>query len=338
MSSSTDRQFRIRLREAIAAIPGARLLYESLRESPGSWLYRRPTLCWLSDLTIVRQLPRPYRFFAAYCGAQSRDPIGAEMLLRGIIAFSRRFAANDGTVPLRIGALTVFVDLQDPRFLRVPTELTGLPRVLGHFLRTGDTFIDVGSNHGTFSIVASGLVGHGGLVVAIEPQPRLAGLLRRSLAHGPARFEVHQIACGDRSEEVEFYIPLSTSGSAGRFARFSAVSRHRTIKVPMRPLDDLVDWRRLPGRTFIKLDIEGSELAFLAGARQLIRATAPALLIELNPAAMRAAGTSRTGLMSALIDLGYDRFVTPQEPERQRTLPDQIVDGDLILMPTSFGK
>ncbi len=337
MSSSNGRQFGMRVRVAIADIPGVRLLTEGLCESPGSWLYRRPTLDWLSDPALVRQLPRPYRLFASYCAAQRRSPIGAEMLLRGIIALGRRFADDDQIVPLQIGARTVFLDLQDPRFLQIPTELAaGLPRVLRHFLQPGDAFIDVGANHGAFSIVASGLVGSEGLVIAIEPQPRLAGLLGRSLAQGPARFEVHQIACGDHSEEVEFYIPLATSGSAGRFSRFSAVSRHRTIKVAMRPMDEVVDWRRLPGRTFIKLDVEGSELAFLFGARQMIRATAPALLIEVNPAAMRAAETSKTKLVNTLIELGYDRFVTPQELQRQRPLTDKIVDADLIVLPATY--
>jgi FkbM family methyltransferase len=337
MPLSSDRQFRIGLRAAIAEIPGARAIHESFCESPGSWLYRRPTIDWLSDAALVRQLPRLYRFFASYCTVQQRNPIGAEMLLRGIIGLSKRFAEHDLIIPLQIGAMTVFLDLQDPRFLTVPTELAGLPRVLRHFLRPGDAFIDVGANHGAFSIVASGMVASEGLVIAIEPQPRLAGLLRRSLSHGPARFEVHQIACGDSSQEVEFYIPLASSGSAGRFSRFSAISGHRTIKVAMRPIDDVVDWRHLPGRTFIKLDVEGSELAFLAGARELIRASAPALFMEMNPAAMRAANTSKTKLVNALLEYGYDRYVPPQDLEWQRPLTDQVADGDLILLPASFG-
>jgi FkbM family methyltransferase len=336
MSSFFDRQLLTRLRAAIADIPGARMLHESLSESPGSWLYRRPTLDWLSDPLLVRQLPRTYRFFAHYCAAQGRDPIGAEVLLRGIIALTRHFADDEWIVPLQIGAVTVFLDLQDPRFLRVPTELAGLSGLLRHFLQPGDAFIDVGANHGTFSIVASKLVGSKGIVIAIEPQPRLVVLLERLLGLGPARFEVHQIACGDRSEEAELYIPLATSGSAGRFRRFSAVSRHRTIKVAMRPLDDVIDWRHLPGRTFIKLDVEGSELSFLFGARQTIRATAPALMMEMNQAAMRAADTSKTKLVNALIELDYDRFVTLQELERQRPLTDRIADADLIFLPASF--
>src|SRR5258708_31041476 len=127
MPLSTDRKFRIGLRAAIAEIPGARAIHESFCESPGSWLYRRPMIDWLSDPALVRQLPRLYRFFASFCTVQRRDPIGAEMLLRGIIGFSKRFAEHDLIVPMQIGAMTLFLDLQDPRFLRIPTEVAALP-------------------------------------------------------------------------------------------------------------------------------------------------------------------------------------------------------------------
>jgi FkbM family methyltransferase len=324
------------LRAAVGRIPGARLLHEGLYGSPGSWLYRRPTIDWLADPILARQLPLLYRWFARYCAAQRGDPIGAELLLRGIIALSSLPGAKEQTVPLRIGATTVFLDLRDPRFLQIPCELSGLPQVLRHFIRAGDAFIDVGANHGTFSLVASGLAGKEGRVIAIEPQPRLANLLRQALAQSPAPFEVHQIACGDRHEEIEFFIPRATSGAAGRFAPYSAISEHSAIKVAMRPLDEVIDARGLPRRVFIKLDVEGSELGFLHGARQLIRSIAPVMLIEINPIAMQAAATSKTKLVNALIELDYSRFVTPDELESPRPLTDQIVDADIIALPAWY--
>ncbi len=133
---------------------------------------------------------------------------GAEILLHGIIAFERRRrSSQDGIVPLRVGDVTIFLDLQDPRFLLLQQEMRDVQRVLQHFLRPGDTFVDISANHGAFSNVASRLVGPEGLVVTVEPQPRKATLLRKLLANGPSRFEVHQIACGDHSDEVPFYIP-----------------------------------------------------------------------------------------------------------------------------------
>src|SRR5277367_2258602 len=127
--------------------------------TPGSWLYRRATLSWLSDAALARQLPRPYRFFARCCPVLGNIPLGAELLLRAIIALEQRTSREDGIVPLRIGEVTAFLDLRDPRFLQVPRELAKFPRVLAQFLRPGDTFIDVGANHGAYSISAARLIG-----------------------------------------------------------------------------------------------------------------------------------------------------------------------------------
>ncbi len=329
----------MKLRPKIAGLRRVRWLPESLFNTPGSWLYRRATLSWLGDPVLVRQLPRSYRFFARYCAAQRFEPIGAEMLLRGIIALRRRMTASDGIIPLRLGDVTMFLDLYDPRFLRVPSEFAELQNLLPHFLRSGDTFIDIGANHGIFSVVASLIVGREGLVLSIEPQPRLEHLLRRSLAHGPARFEIYPFACGDRSCEVEFHIPWASSGSAGVFPRHSAIGRHRTIDVSMRRLDDIADARSLPGRIFIKLDVEGSERAVLLGAERLIVATAPTMLIEINGAAMSAAGTSKAMLLQTLVHFGYDRFATPQQWDLERSLTEQNTDGcgDIIAFAASQG-
>jgi FkbM family methyltransferase len=302
-------------------------------QTPGSWLYRRDMLSWLSDPALVRQLPWVYRLFARYCDGPGYQPMGAELLLRAIIALGPRKSSLDGIIPLQIGGVTVFLDLLDPRFLRIPLELTEAPRVLRHFLRPGDTFIDAGANHGTFSMIAARLVGAEGLVVSIEPQPRLAGILRKLATQSLSRFQVHEIACGQRSAEIEFYIPSATSGSGGLFRQFSGQSRHRTIQVAMRPLDDVIDWRRLPGRILLKLDLEGSELSCLAGAGRLLRATVPVLMLEINPAAMQAAAASKPALLKTLFDLGYRRFVTPVELEFPRPLTNEVPDGDIIVLP-----
>jgi FkbM family methyltransferase len=324
------------IRTLIENVPGVRWLYESYVVSPGSWLYRKATLSHWSDPALVQQLPRSYQWFFRYCAAQRYAPIGAEFLLHAIIGGCRRAAVNDGIIPLRRGDVTAFLDLHDPRFLRVPAELAEWPDLWRRFVRPGDTFIDVGANHGTAALVAAERVGPRGRVVAIEPQPRLAGLLRKLAARSPAPFAVHQAACGDSSGEAVFHIPLATSGSAGRFRAWSAVSRHRTITVLTRRLDELVGVEVLPGQTFIKLDVEGSELAALIGAGQLIRAARPILMTEMNAAALRAAGTSPAALVKRLTGWGYDRYVTRQEPGQPRPLMGEIGENDIIVLPSSY--
>jgi FkbM family methyltransferase len=316
----------------LQGVPGLLSLVECLRETPGSWLFRRPTSEWLGDGALVSQLPRSYRMFARYCSAQREDPVGAELLLRFII-WLRRVAGADSALRLEIQGKSAFVDLSDPRFLAIPGELTaGLPRVLKTFLRPGDTFVDVGSNHGTFAITAAPLVGPSGLVVAIEPQTRLAELIRRSLELYDARFVVHNVACGDSAGTARLYVPDATSGSGGLYPSCSAVSRHRATIVPLARLDDLLLPERLPGRVFVKLDIEGSEAGCLAGARNFLASARPAILMEINSTALEAAGSSTAALAALLHECGYDRYLGGRDLDREHPLTGRITSLNIVAL------
>ena len=85
---------------------------------------------------------------------------------------------------MQLSGYQVFLATLDMRLFQVVNELATQDtdtRVLSSLLSEGDTFLDVGANHGSFAIVASKLVGANGFVVAVEPQPRLAKALGKSL-------------------------------------------------------------------------------------------------------------------------------------------------------------
>lgn len=254
------------------------------------------------------------------------------MLLRFII-WLRRLARIESISRLEIQGVPLFVNLSDPRFLAIPRELSaGLPRILKHFLRPGDTFVDVGSNHGTFAITAAQLVAPGGLVIAIEPQARLADLIRRSLGLQSTRFVVHNAACGESTGTARLYVPRATSGSSGLHPAFSAVSRHEIVTVPVARLDDLLQSERLPGRVFVKIDIEGSEVDCLAGARDFLSTSKPSILIEINERALAAAGSSTMALTDALRGAGYDRYLGGRDLDLEHALSAPITDANIIVL------
>jgi FkbM family methyltransferase len=201
-------------------------------------------------------------------------------------------------------------------------------------LSPGDTFIDAGANHGSYSLKAARLVGEKGKVLAFEPQPRLASLIRKSFAaNGYSNAEVYEVACSNHSGVTEFYLPESGSGTAGIHKAFSGKNAHQKIVVKMDKFDELIKWPKLPGRVFVKLDVEGSELAFLRGAEQMIRSRKPFLLLEVNPTSTQASGSSGEQILSFLISLGYEKYSEVDSyPEVMSLLQSDITKQRNILV------
>ncbi len=86
---------------------------------------------------------------------------------------------------VQIGEVKAYVDLSDSRIFMVFGELMGNDsesEIMRQLLSPGDTFIDAGANHGSYSLKAAKLVGEKGKVLALEPQPRLASLIMKTFA------------------------------------------------------------------------------------------------------------------------------------------------------------
>ncbi len=270
---------------------------------------------WFEDRAIVRQFPLRFRFLALYCrmmrSRASGIVRGGSFLHRMVARVTRVLRLSD-TVSVRLGGATVFLDLLDSRIWWVLDEVAGggaEHEVMCRCISPGDTFVDVGANHGGYAVFAAALTGPGGRVVAFEPQARLARLVERSLAAtGVSPFEVLEVACGDRDQMVELFVPRVGSGSASVFVDYQSGPNARA-QVRQVLLDDAVDWRGFPGRVFLKLDVEGSELAFLRGAERMIRARRPLILFEINPDSARAGGYGVGDVLDKLSELGYDRAV-----------------------------
>jgi FkbM family methyltransferase len=221
--------------------------------------------------------------------------------------------------------------------LVVPNEVFGetpVGKAIAGYLRAGDTFIDVGANHGAYSVVAASIVGSAGAVFAFEPQPHLARLVEASLSETfEGRLGVYAVACGATSATVQLLAPDGSSGEAGIFRGFSGSGRHRSYPVPLERIDGLLADRKLPGRVLVKLDVEGSEYAALMGAERLVEELRPILILEVNPRSMRAAGFTIGDLRTWLMDHGYRWFRQLRSDSRYRSLGllDAGVQGNVVV-------
>ncbi len=296
--------------------------YPQPENAPDAWIYDFAVIKWIFTPALGNQLPFWYQFFRAYAFLYlrlSRQTYlkGGRALFRFLGQFLGRISSQSDSQPelrLKLPEYEIFVDPRDARFFQVVNELTDPKsdvKVLSELLAAGDTFIDIGANHGSFAIVASKIVGASGRVIAVEPQPHLAQIVEKNLSlNALAEYKVYAVAVGEINGEIELLIPRGTSGSAGIFALHSGIGEFRAIKVPIKRFADLISWQelKLTGKVVIKLDIEGSENAFLLGAAPLIESLKPILIIEIHPTTLKAAHTTGENLKQLLQNLGYARF------------------------------
>lgn len=134
--------------------------------------------------------------------------------------------------------------------------------------------IDVGAHSGLYSQQLSKLATR---VIAVEAIPELAVNLRRLLP----QIEVINAAASDSSGTLTLAIPDGKPGlSSVAHQQFDPDLTVRRIEIPCTTVDELVAARGPIGIGFIKIDVEGHEMAVLNGARETIRAHRPTLLIE----------------------------------------------------------
>ncbi len=182
--------------------------------------------------------------------------------------------------------------------------------LIWQLLQPGMTVVDVGAFVGIMALVAARRVGAQGRVLAFEAGA--ASLVRfarnRELNHAENVTICAMAVGGQRSMIQYYYSPESPDQSSVGYRHEG--DRRFPMMVPLATLDDCLADLGSGRVDFIKIDVEGSEPAVLAGARATLGgAQAPLLVIELNPGALRWAGNSPEQLVEALIALGYEPCV-----------------------------
>ena len=270
---------------------------------------------WCADATLVRSLPPLFRWWARYVRLARNQRTGA---VRGSSAVQRLCASLtrafglDTTAVVTIRGVRLAVDLTDLRLSEAIHEMwTDVPEIpiLAAALGRGGTFLDVGANHGTYSMLLAPVVGPEGRVLAFEPQPELAALIRRSFSansHGHAA--VIEVGCSDGPGTVSFYRPVENSGSASMYRDSPGGPVRDTVTIRIDALDRLLANESLPGRLAMKLDVEGAEVATLRGAVRTLRAKRPLIVFEMNADSLHASGHTVADLAAALREAGYEEF------------------------------
>ncbi len=152
---------------------------------------------------------------------------------------------------------------------------------LAELLAPGDVFYDIGANVGYFSVVAAGIVGSTGGVVAFEPVPVNALYVRRNAAINDMAIDVREQAVGERSGPGVLNVAAYSGGSALEGVDVPP-DRVGTMTVEVVSIDDLVAARSVPPPTVVKVDVEGGEMLVLRGMQRTLADCRPALVLEFD--------------------------------------------------------
>jgi FkbM family methyltransferase len=223
-----------------------------------------------------------------------------------------------------------------------PVQIRRMVRFYARFIRPGDLCFDVGAHVGSRIPAWARL---GARIVAVEPLPICARLLRR-LYGGAPNVELVEAALGAKPGQQAMLVcdreptvsTLSREWAAtmrhGRRS-FATVRWDRSVVVPVTTLDALI--ARYGEPAFCKIDVEGYDLEVLRGLSQPL----PALSFEYVPPALDTA----LACLDRLCQLGpYEFNWSPGESMRLqlpdwvasrqmasllRSLPDQANPGDV---------
>lgn len=178
------------------------------------------------------------------------------------------------------------------------------------FLKPGMTVLDLGAHHGLYTLLASKRVGSRGRVISFEPSPRERRALRLHLALNRCRNVTTQgIALGDKNAKSDFYIVEAWAAGCNSLNPPDVLAATALRRVRVVRLDDWLSSRGISRVDFIKLDVEGGELAALKGAAQLLeRKPRPVILAEVQDVRTAPWCYRAREIIEYLNDKGYKWF------------------------------
>ena len=176
-------------------------------------------------------------------------------------------------------------------------------------LRSGMTVVDVGAHVGYWTVLCARSVGPRGRVIAVEPHPGNAALLRSNVARNKLR-NVAVIEAAAATEPGRIMLKPSREGNSGD----NRLSRQRDVgdalEVDAVRLDDLLSDTEVGA---VKVDAQGSDHLAIAGMEQTLTRCRPVVFVEFWPDGIRELGDDPAEVLSYYRSLPF-RLTIPGIP------------------------
>lgn len=215
-------------------------------------------------------------------------------------------------------------------------------QVIRNIIKTGNTCIDAGANLGYHTVGMARLVGKNGHVISFEP----LRIIYQQLCGNVFINDLRNVTClnnalGNSNDMVcmNFVDVDSENVNIG-----GTTIGYGGDVVEIIKLDDL----HLTDVTFMKIDVQGSEVRLLQGAHKTINKFRPIMFIEVENIWLNQFGTSSEELLNILLSMNYmlvrintnypcDHIAIPKEKNfmfaeiiKNLQFPYDIIDGKSV--------
>ena len=211
-------------------------------------------------------------------------------------------------VPWSINGVTYRVDPRQRH--RFPPEYDpSVACVLRERVKPGAVCLDVGANAGIYVLQLAHWSRPDGKVIAFEPNPAARAILGEHIRLNHIGARVQVVPCAVSAESGEAMLFAADANGMSRLGEPNrALSGHLTpFPVQVVTLDSYCEQAGICPDVLL-LDIEGFEMAALAGAARLIRKRGKDLtiIVEMHPSVWASAQTTRASAEGLLADLGLE--------------------------------
>jgi methyltransferase, FkbM family len=176
--------------------------------------------------------------------------------------------------------------------------------LVSHYVKPGMVAMDVGANFGYYAIQMSKLVGSNGTVHAFEPSSRFR---ERLIEHIRLNHCENIIVNNFGLSDGEKVLQLQESDDTATLRWwYESTPPIRQEDIQLKTLDSYVKEHKIDRVDFIKVDIDGHEPKFIAGASKVLKRFQPAILMEFMQLALKLNDSDVEILARTLKSLGYE--------------------------------
>lgn len=177
-------------------------------------------------------------------------------------------------------------------------------------LNTDSVALDLGGNIGTHSIAMAKLAREG-RVITFEPQSLTFSILQNNLLlNNCNNVSAFRFACSDENYRTVSMQPFDFTGERINNGNLGVDPHSFTGDLVMSRTIDSLSLERLD---FIKLDIQGSEVRALRGARDTISRFRPFMFVEIEQQHLKAMGGSSKELIELILSFNYALYRVENE-------------------------